>query len=170
MCGETGISDSTSIPESARWCRCKCACRICNREEHKASAGAQIYCTNNRTRGCIGRSTHTSDMHSNACLSFQYSHRVPIQKEQRLIHPDDSIRCYSGSNNTTLCTKHRTMYRQKSRTLFTYHSSWMFLLVTLIALIGNSSAASLTVSHFLFSFKYFPWKSWVNFLTVITTI
>ena len=150
MCGETGITDSTSIPESTRWCRCKCARRICSREGLKASAGAQTYCTKNRNRGCLGRSTHTSDMHSNACLSFQYSHRVPVQKEQRRIHPDESVRCHS--NNTTLCTKYRTMYRQKSRTLFTNHSSWMFLLVALIALIGNSSAASLTVSHFLFFF------------------
>ena len=152
MNGETGITDSTSIPELTRWCRCACARRICNREGLNASAGAQTYCTKNRTCACIGRSTHTSDMRSNACLSFQYSHPAPVQKEQGLIHPDESVRCHSGSNSTTSCTKHRTMYRQKSRTLFTNHFSWMLLLVTLIGLIGNSSAASLTVSHFLFSF------------------
>ena len=155
MNGETG---STSIPELIRWCRCTCALRISNTEGLNASAGAQTYYTKNRTYACIGRTTHTSDMRSNTCLSFQYSHPAPVHKEQGLIYPDESVRCHPGSNNTTSCTKHRTMYRQKSRTLFSNHFSWMLLLVTLIGLIGNSSAASLTVSHFLFSFLVFPLK------------
>ena len=152
MCGKTDITDRTSLPESTRWCRCLCARRICNRGGLQGSAEAQTHCIKNRTCACIGRNTHTSAMHCSPSLSFQCSHRALVQKEQSLIHPDESVRCHSGSKNTTLCTKQRTKYHQESRTLFSNNSSWMLLLVTLITLIGNSSAASLTVSHFLFSF------------------